>query len=232
MDFKILHGKSSNISLDITPFHEGWAYVTHDGHFYVDLNIGTADNPNNQRIKLNSASAEMLDGMSLEELKEWITTQDIAVLQESQAYTDEVMANFEKNFNGLSLVNLGDFATATPNINPNDYAGFAYRIGVDYDYGMGFDIVKSGMLFFENLNEYGYGGGVYFPFTTSDLYNAGVMIDPYGNGANANEKVVIQMSPNADWTSYEITFNPFLGASFDSSYGNGRVFVKIFGIKA
>lgn len=138
----------------------------------------------------------------------------------------------QQNAGGLKLTYLGDFATGTPNINPNDYIGFAYRIGVDYDSGMGFDIVKSGMIFFENLDEYAYGGGVYFPFTTSDLYQAGIMIDPYGNGANANEKVVIQMSPNADWTSYEITSNPFLGASFDTSLGNGRVFVKILGIKA
>lgn len=138
----------------------------------------------------------------------------------------------QQNAGGLKLTYLGDFATGTPNINPNDYIGFAYRIGVDYDWGMGFDVVKSGILFFENLDEYAYGGGVYFPFTTSDLYQAGIMIDPYGNGANANEKVVIQMSPNADWTSYEITFNPFLGASVDTSLGNGRVFVKILGIKA
>lgn len=53
MLFKILHGDSSKISLDITPFHEGWAYVTHDGCFYVDLNIGTVDSPDNQRIKIN-----------------------------------------------------------------------------------------------------------------------------------------------------------------------------------
>jgi hypothetical protein len=69
MLFKILHGDPSNISLDITPFHEGWAYVTHDGFFYIDLNIGTVEVPNNQRIKLNAASAEMIDGLSLDEIK-------------------------------------------------------------------------------------------------------------------------------------------------------------------
>lgn len=38
MLFKILKGPSSRISTDITPFHEGYAYVTEDGgDFYVDL---------------------------------------------------------------------------------------------------------------------------------------------------------------------------------------------------
>lgn len=72
MLFKILHGDPSNISLDITPFHEGWAYVTHDGFFYIDLNIGTVEAPNNQRIKLNAQNAETLTGLSLDEIKESI----------------------------------------------------------------------------------------------------------------------------------------------------------------
>lgn len=65
MLFKILHGDPSNISLDITPFHEGWAYVTHDGFFYIDLNIGTVEVPNNQRIKLNAGQAESITGYSI-----------------------------------------------------------------------------------------------------------------------------------------------------------------------
>jgi hypothetical protein len=69
MLFKILHGDESNISLDVTPFHEGWCYVTHSGYFYVDLNIGTAESPNNQRIKLNAANCETLMGKSLVELQ-------------------------------------------------------------------------------------------------------------------------------------------------------------------
>lgn len=70
--FKMLHGDESNISLDVTPFHEGWAYITTSGYYYVDLNIGTAESPNNQRIKLNANNAETLCGMSLDELKESI----------------------------------------------------------------------------------------------------------------------------------------------------------------
>lgn len=70
--FKMLHGDESNISLDITPFHEGWAYITTSGYYYVDLNIGTAESPNNQRIKLNAGNAETLTGMTLEEIQKSI----------------------------------------------------------------------------------------------------------------------------------------------------------------
>lgn len=63
--FKILHGDASNISLETTPFHEGWCYITHDGYFYIDLNIGTEENPNNQRIKLNAKEAETLSGYGI-----------------------------------------------------------------------------------------------------------------------------------------------------------------------
>lgn len=65
MLFKILHGDASRISTDITPFHEGYCYVTHDGFIYVDMNIGTKESPNNQRIKLNAKEAETLLGYSI-----------------------------------------------------------------------------------------------------------------------------------------------------------------------
>lgn len=62
MLFKILHGDASRISTDITPYHEGYCYVTHDGYFYVDMN--------NQRVKLNSEYADKLryvkDGATVE----------------------------------------------------------------------------------------------------------------------------------------------------------------------
>ena len=68
MLFKILHGDEARISTDITPFHEGWAYVTHSGNYYVDINIGTVEAPNNQRIKLNAQDAETLGGASLDSI--------------------------------------------------------------------------------------------------------------------------------------------------------------------
>lgn len=65
MLFKVLHGDPSRISEDITPFHAGHCYVTHDGYMYIDMNIGTQEAPNNQRIKLNAKDAETLLGASL-----------------------------------------------------------------------------------------------------------------------------------------------------------------------
>lgn len=57
MLFKILHGDKSRISTEITPYHEGYCYVTHDGDFYVDMN--------DERVKLNAKDAETLLGASL-----------------------------------------------------------------------------------------------------------------------------------------------------------------------
>lgn len=57
MLFKILHGDASRISTNITPYHEGYCYVTHDGDFYVDMN--------NDRVKLNAKDAETIMGASL-----------------------------------------------------------------------------------------------------------------------------------------------------------------------
>ena len=57
MLFKILHGDASRISTDITPFHEGYCYVTYDGSMYVDMNLGTETAPNNKRVQLNAKDA-------------------------------------------------------------------------------------------------------------------------------------------------------------------------------
>ena len=60
MLFKILHGDKSRISTEITPYHEGYCYVTHDGDFYVDMN--------DERVKLNAKDAETLTGLTVEEI--------------------------------------------------------------------------------------------------------------------------------------------------------------------
>lgn len=54
MLFKILHGDSMRLSTDITPLNTGCMYVTYDGQLYVDLNVGTDEAPDHQRVKLNS----------------------------------------------------------------------------------------------------------------------------------------------------------------------------------
>lgn len=66
--YKFLKGDSKRISTDITPFHEGWIYVTNDGYMYIDMNLGTKEEPNNQRVKLNAGDAETLFGASLSKI--------------------------------------------------------------------------------------------------------------------------------------------------------------------
>lgn len=60
MLFKILHGDKARISTDITPYHEGYCYVTHSGEFYVDMN--------NERVKLNAKDCESISGVSLDSI--------------------------------------------------------------------------------------------------------------------------------------------------------------------
>ena len=50
--FKVSRGDSSRISTDITPFHDGWVYLTNDGGFYVDATI----NEEAKRIHINPKS--------------------------------------------------------------------------------------------------------------------------------------------------------------------------------
>ena len=51
--FKPLKGDSSRISLEVTPFHDGYAYLTtDDGGFYIDA----VNNGQNKRIHINDPS--------------------------------------------------------------------------------------------------------------------------------------------------------------------------------
>ncbi len=53
MLFKILKGDSSRISLDVTPFHDGWCYFTSDdGKLYID----SEDGGNQKRTCINPTS--------------------------------------------------------------------------------------------------------------------------------------------------------------------------------
>ena len=57
MLFKMLHGDESRISFDITPFHEGWCYITNNGRFFADINVGTKEEPIYERVETTSRSA-------------------------------------------------------------------------------------------------------------------------------------------------------------------------------
>ena len=137
MLFKILHGDESRISTDITPFHEGWAYVTTLGNYYIDMNIGTVEVPNNQRIKLNAKDAETIAGASLDELKALISNQDAVVLAESQQYTDNAIANIDipEGFSGSynDLTDKPEIPTVPTNVGAfeND-AGYLTAVPAEY----------------------------------------------------------------------------------------------------
>ena len=79
MLFKILHGDKTRISTDITPYHEGYCYVTYDGDFYVDMN--------NRRVKLNAKDAETLDSHSFDEFLLQTDMENI------KAYVDEAVSS-------------------------------------------------------------------------------------------------------------------------------------------
>lgn len=56
--FKILRGDSTKISLDTTPFHDGYAYFTPDnGKFYIDAVV----NGENKRIPLNGVDTATVE---------------------------------------------------------------------------------------------------------------------------------------------------------------------------
>lgn len=69
---KFSHGEESRIDLNTTPFDDGRCYITYNGNCYVDMNTGTEDDPNNQRIQLNAADSQTLDGHSLSDIKAYV----------------------------------------------------------------------------------------------------------------------------------------------------------------
>ena len=69
MLFKILHGDTSRISTNITPYHEGYCYVTYDGGFYVDMN--------DERVNLNAKEVYVGPDMPTDSnIKVWINTSE------------------------------------------------------------------------------------------------------------------------------------------------------------
>lgn len=108
MLFKILHGDASRISVDITPFHEGYCYVTHDGYMYIDINIGTESEPNNQRVKLNAKDAESLTGATLATI---MNSSDIEI-PTSKAVLDYLANYYTKTeIDDMELITVNDIDT-------------------------------------------------------------------------------------------------------------------------
>ena len=74
--FKILHGDDSEISTEITPYHEGYCYATYSGDFYIDMN--------NEHVKLNANDSDTLDGARL--VKVW-NSSDTEIPTSSAVYS-------------------------------------------------------------------------------------------------------------------------------------------------
>lgn len=84
--FKISKGSKSNLPTTLT---EGYCWYTfEDSKFYIDFKD---ENGVLTRKALSAENAETLMGISLDELKNEIATQDIVILREAQAYTDTAL---------------------------------------------------------------------------------------------------------------------------------------------
>ena len=106
MLFKILHGDDSRISLDVTPYHEGYCYVTYKGDFYVDMN--------NKRTKLNAKDTETLMGAVLSKILNSSDTE----IPTSKAVTDAI-ANLIKDI--VSVADNGSKVTKSEGIVTLDW---------------------------------------------------------------------------------------------------------------
>ena len=105
--FKVLRGDSSRISTDVTPFHDGYAYFTpDDGSFYIDINTGTTEAPNNQRSKLNAKDAETLTGATLATI---LSSSDIEI-----PTSKAVLTALAAKANANDLASKQDKITGTP----------------------------------------------------------------------------------------------------------------------
>lgn len=88
--FKISKGSKNNLPTTLT---EGYCWYTfEDSKFYIDHKD---ENGVLVRKALNAENAETLMGLSLEELRNEIITQDTVILSEAQQYTDNAIANID-----------------------------------------------------------------------------------------------------------------------------------------
>ena len=122
--FKILHGDKSRISTDITPFKEGNVYVTHDGSMYADMNIGTEESPNNQRIQIHGNTSIVIKE-TVEIAEDNTSTITIPFtcsdIESLMVYQDGILLTINENYtvtnNTITLIdyvcNTGDLFTFT-----------------------------------------------------------------------------------------------------------------------
>lgn len=82
--------RGNRASLDAQPLTDGYAYFcVDDGTFHIDY--ADADGILHRK-QINAKDCETLMGISLDELKAEISTQDAVILHEAQTYTDDALA--------------------------------------------------------------------------------------------------------------------------------------------
>ena len=115
------HFRGSRASLDAQPLHDGYAYFcVDDGTFHIDC---TDAEGILYRKQINAANAETLCGVTLEELKAEFATQSALVLAESQAYTDNAIANIDVATDDEVMELLASRNVITP---VSDSTGYTY----------------------------------------------------------------------------------------------------------
>ena len=98
-------------ALDTVEKHPGYVYwCADDGSLHFDY---TDADGNLQRKQINAKDAETLCGMSLDELKAQISTQDTVILRETQAYTDTAIATVKTDISNQGVVILAESQTYT-----------------------------------------------------------------------------------------------------------------------
>ncbi len=95
--------RGNRAELDSVEKHDGYVYFcVDDGSLFFDY---TDADGNLQRKQINAKDAETLSGLSLEELKDYMATQDIVVLAEAQAYADSLASNYATVEQVTALIN-------------------------------------------------------------------------------------------------------------------------------
>lgn len=112
--FKPLIGDESRISLETTPWHEGYVYFVKEGFLYFDVNMGTVDEPDQQRIKLKAdaeVAQKLIEINNLSEMAIWIGTSEeynaIETKEENVLYIvpDDLQdVNFEDKSNKVTTL--------------------------------------------------------------------------------------------------------------------------------
>lgn len=152
MLFKILKGDSSRISTDVTPFHEGYAYVTaNDGGFYIDMNNGTAD----ERIRINPTATQVT-------MKKW-TADDLlptkgALITMNLDGSDRQYRVLRRDGNVAEVLTMWSLSTSTAfdTGNTNTYSGKTLDTYLNATWYNTLSTTAKAAIVPKNINQYQY----------------------------------------------------------------------------